>query len=121
MLQQNVNTPSKLREYQGMREAHLYDNGNTMRCRKGGQKTAELRSEEVEPDEAESDASGKDQANVWSQGIECEPVNAEAGCSERKYEDKEPRTFPQCAPAPVPAAAPKERAQPPSLTPPVAT
>ena len=34
--------------------------------RRGGSKTAELRSEEVEPAGVESDASGKDQVDVWS-------------------------------------------------------
>ena len=66
----------------------------------------------------EPDARRKDQANVWSEGGDSEPVNVEADCGESEDEDEELYTFPQCAPAPTPAAAPKGRArQLPSLTP----
>ena len=100
------------------REAHLYDNGNTSRRVRGGPKTAELRSEEVEPAGVESDASRKDQADVWSEGSDSKPVNVEAGCRESNNEDGELYIFPECALASLPAAAPKGRAkQLPSLTP----
>ena len=66
----------------------------------------------------ESDASGKDQADVLSEGSDSKPVNVEVGCGESEDEDEELYIFPQCAPAPAPAAAPKRRAaQPSSLTP----
>ena len=66
----------------------------------------------------ESDASGKDQADIWSEGSDSKPVNVEAGCGESGDEDEELYIFPQCAPALAPAAAPKGRVgQPPSLTP----
>ena len=103
---------------QGTREAHRYDNGNTSRRGRGGSKTVELRSEEVEPAGVESDASGKDQVDVWSEGNDSKPVNVEVGCGESEDEDEELYIFPQCAPAPAPAAAPKGRAgQLPSFTP----
>ena len=103
---------------QGTREVHRYDNGNTSTCGKAGSKTAELRSEEVEPARVESDASGKDQVDVWSEGSDSKPVNVEVDCGESKDEDEELYIFPQCAPAPAPAAAPKGGgAQLPSLTP----
>ena len=66
---------------QKTREAHLYDNGNTRRCRKGRSKTVKLRSEEVESNKVGSDASGKDQVDVWSERSEGEPVNVAAGCA----------------------------------------
>ena len=85
---------------------------------RGGSKTAEFRSEEVEPAGVESDASGKDQVDVWSEGSDSKPVTVEVGCGEREDEDEELYIFPQCAPAPAPAHAPKGRAsQLPSLTP----
>ena len=85
---------------------------------RGGSKTAELRSEEVEPAGVESDASGKDQVDAWSEGSDSKPVNIEVGCGESEDEEGEQYIFPQCAPAPAPAAAPKGRAaQLPSLTP----
>ena len=66
----------------------------------------------------ESDASGKDQVDVWSEGSDSKPVNVEVGCGESEDEDEELYIFPQCAPTPAPAAAPKGRAaQLPSLTP----
>ena len=66
----------------------------------------------------ESDASGKDQVDVWSEGSDSKPVNVEIGCGESEDEDEELYIFPQCAPAPAPAAAPERRAsQLPSLTP----
>ena len=103
---------------QGTCEAHRYDNGNTSRRGRGGSKTAELRSEEVEPAGVESDASGKDQVGVWSEGSDSKPINVEVGCRESEDEDEELYIFPQCAPAPAPAAASKGRAeQLPSLTP----
>ena len=103
---------------QGTREAHRYDNWNTSRRGRGGSKTAELRSEEVDPAGVESDASGKDQVDVWSEGSDSKPVNVEVGHGESEDEDEELYIFPQCAPAPAPAAVPKERAaQLPSLTP----
>ena len=106
---------------QGTREAHRYDNGNTSRRERRGSKTAELQSEEVEPAGVESDASGMDQVDVWSEGSDSKPVNVEVGCGESEGEDKELYIFRQCAPAPAPAAAPKGRAaQLPSL-PPVAS
>ena len=102
----------------GTREAHLYDNGNTSRRVSRGPKTAELRSEEVEPAGVESDASRKDQADVWSEGSDSKPVNVETGCGESEDEDEELYIFPECALASLPAAAPKGRArQLPSLTP----
>ena len=85
---------------------------------RGGSKTAELRSEEVGPAGVESDASGKDQVDVWSEGSDPKPVNVEVGCGESEGEEEELYIFPQCAPAPAPAAAPKGRAaQLPPLTP----
>ena len=92
---------------QGAREDHRYDNGNTSRRGKAVSKTAELLSEEVEPAKVESDASGKDQVDVWSEGSDSKPVNVEVGYGESEYEDEELYIFPQCAPAPAPAAAPK--------------
>ena len=66
----------------------------------------------------ESDTSGKDQVDVWSEGSDSKPVNVEVGCRESDDEDEELYIFAQCAPAPAPAAAPKGRAaQLPSLTP----
>ena len=65
----------------------------------------------------ESDTSGKDQVDVWSEGSDSKPVNVEVDCEESEYEDEELYIFPRCAPAPAPAAAPKGRAaQLPSLT-----
>ena len=85
---------------------------------RGGSKTAELRSEEVEPAGVESDASEKDQVDVWSEESDSKPVNVEVGCGESEYEDEEVYIFPHCAPVPAPAASPKGRAaQLPSLTP----
>ena len=77
---------------------------------RGGSKTAEFRSEEVEPAGVESDASGKDQVDVWSEGSDSKPVTVEVGCGESEDEDEELYIFPQCAPAPAPAHAPKGRA-----------
>ena len=72
----------------------------------------------MEPAGAESDASGKDQVDVWSEGNDSKPVNVEVGCGESEDVDDELYIFPQYAPAPAPAAAPKGRAaQLPSLTP----
>ena len=89
---------------------------------RGGSKTAELRSEEAEPAGVESDASEKNQVDVWSEGSDSKPVNVEVGCGESEDEDEELYTFPQCAPAPTPAAAPKGRAaQLPPLTPAVSS
>ena len=88
---------------------------------RGGSKTAELRSEEVEPAEVEPDATGKDQADVWSEGSDPKPVNVEAGCGRREDEDEELYIFPQCAPEPTPAAAPKGRARQLSTLTPAAT
>ena len=103
---------------QGTPEAHRYNTGNTSRRGRSGIKTAELRSEEVEPAGVESDASGKDQVDVWFEGSDFKPVNVETGCGENEDEDEELYIFPQCAPAPAPAAAPEGRAaQLPSLTP----
>ena len=66
----------------------------------------------------ESDASGKDQMDVWSEGSDSKPVNGEIGCGESEAEDEELYIFPQCASAPVPVAVPKGRAaELPSLTP----
>ena len=70
----------------------------------------------------ESDASGKDQVDVWSEGSDPKLVNVEVGCGESEDEDKELYIFPQCVPAPAPVAAPKGRAaQLPSLTPAVSS
>ena len=103
---------------QGTRKAHRYDNGNTSRRGRGGSKTTELRSEEVEPAGVESGASGKDQVNVWSKGSDSKSVNVQVGCGESKDADEELYIFPQCAPAPAPAATPTGRAALlPSLTP----
>ena len=122
--QRNVNLTGTLRECQGCsiakgtREAHRYDNGNTSRRGREGSKTAKLRSEEVETAGVESNESGKDQVDVWSEGSDSKPVNVEVGDGESEDEDEELYNFPQCAPAPAPAAAPKGRAaQLPSLTP----
>ena len=107
---------------QGTREAHRHDNGNTSRRGRGGSKTAELRSEEVEPAEVESDASGQDQVDVWSEGSDSKPINVKVGCGESEGEDEELYTFPECASALAPATAPKGRAaQLPSLTPAVSS
>ena len=66
----------------------------------------------------ESDASRNDQADVWSEESDSKPINVEAGCGESEDKDEELYIFPQCAPAPTPAAAPRGRArQLPSLTP----
>ena len=93
-----------------------YPVGSMIGRERGGSKTAELRSEEFAGEE--SDASGKNQVDVWSEGSDSKPVNVEVGCGESEDEDEELYIFPQCAPAPVPAAAPKRRAaQLPSLTP----
>ena len=43
---------------------------------------------EMEPAGVESDASGKDQADVWSEGSDSKPVNAEVDYTERKYESE---------------------------------
>ena len=95
-----------------------YPVGSVIGRGRGGSKAAELRSEEVEPAGVESDASGKGQVDVWSEGSDSKPVNIEVGCGESEDEDEELYIFPQCAPAPAPAAAPKGRAaQLPSLTP----
>ena len=95
-----------------------YPVGFMLRRGRGGSKTAELRSEEVEPAAVESDASRMDQASVWSKGSDSKPVNVEAGCGESENENEELYIFPQCAPAPTPATAPKGRArQLSSLTP----
>ena len=51
----------------------------------------------------ESDGSGKDQVDVWSEGSDSKPVNVEVGCGESKEENEEMYIFPQCAPAPAPA------------------
>ena len=56
--------------------------GSTIRRGRRGSKTAELRSEEVGPAGVESDASGKDQVDVWSEGSDSKPVNVEVGCGE---------------------------------------
>ena len=65
----------------------------------------------------ESDTSGKDQVDVWSEGSDSKPVNVEVGCEESGDEDEELYIFPQYAPAPASAAAPIGRAaQLPSLT-----
>ena len=74
---------------------------------RGRSNTAELRSEEVEPAEVESNVSGKSQADVWSEGSDSKPVTVEAGCGERECEDEELYIFSQCAPAPAPSATPK--------------
>ena len=37
----------------------------------------------------ESDASGKDQADVWSEGSYSKPVDVEAGCGESEDEHEE--------------------------------
>ena len=71
--------------------------GSTLKRRRGGSKTAELQSEEVEPAGVESDASGKDQADVWFEESEFKPVNVEAGCAESEDEDEQLYVFPQCA------------------------
>ena len=55
---------------------------------RGESKTAELRSEEVEPAGVESRASGTDQADVWSEGNDSKPVNVEAGCAESEDEEE---------------------------------
>ena len=95
-----------------------YPVGSMIRREKGGSKTAELLSEEVEPAGVESDARGKDQVDVWSEGTDSKPVNVEVGCGESEDEDEELYIFPQCAPSPASTAAPKGRAtQLPSLTP----
>ena len=107
---------------QGTRETHRHDNGNTSRCGRGGSKTAALRSEEVEPAEVESDESGKDQVDVWSEGSDSKPVNVKVGCGESEGEDEELYIFPESAPALAPATSPKGRAaQLPSLTPAVSS
>ena len=103
---------------QGTREAHLYDNWKTSKRGRAGSKTAELRSEEVEPAGVESDSSRKDQVDVCSEGSDSKPVNVEVGCGESEDANEELHIFPHCAPAPAPAAAPKGRAaQLPSLAP----
>ena len=95
-----------------------YPVGSMIGREKGGSKTAELLSEEVEPAEVESDASGKDQVDARSEGNDSKPVNVQVDCEESEDEDEELYIFPQCAPAPAPAAAPKERTtQVPSLAP----
>ena len=88
-----------------------YPVGSMLGRGRGGPKIAELRSEEVEPAGVEYDASRKDQADVWSEGSDSKPVNVEAGCGESEDEDEEIYLFPQCAPAPTPAAALKGRAR----------
>ena len=85
---------------------------------RGGSKIPELLSEKVEPAGVESDASGKDEVDVWCEGSDSKPVKVEIGCRESEDEDKELYIFPQCAPGPAPVATPKGRAaQLPSLTP----
>ena len=63
----------------------------------GEDKTAELRSEEMELAGVESDASGTDQADVWSKGSESKPVDVEAGCGKSEDGDEELYIVPQCA------------------------
>ena len=66
----------------------------------------------------ESDASGKDQAGVRSEGRDSKPVNVETGCGESNYDDEVLYIFPQYTPALTPATTLKARApQRPSLTP----
>ena len=65
-----------------------YPVGSMIGRGRGGSKTAELRSEEVESAGVESDASGKDQVDVWSEGSESKPVNVEADCGEGKMMTK---------------------------------
>ena len=122
--QRNVNLTGTLRQCQGCsiakgtREAHRYDNRNTSRRGREGSKTVKFRSEEVETAGVQSNESGKDQVDVWSEGSDSKPVNVEVGDGESEDEDEELYIFPQCAPAPAPAPAPKGRAaQLPSLTP----
>ena len=55
---------------------------------RGGSKTAELRSEEVESAGVESDASGKDQVGVWSKGSDSKPVNVEVAAERVKMRTK---------------------------------
>ena len=110
--QRNDNLTGTLRECQGCsiakeRAKSIATTTNTSRCGKARSKTAGLRSEEVKPARVESDASGKDQVDVWSEGNDSKPVNVEVGCGESEDEDEELYIFPQCAPAPAPAAAPK--------------
>ena len=65
-----------------------------------------------------SDAGGKDQAGVSSEGSDSKTVNLEASCGQSEDEDEELYILPQCAPAPAPTAASKGRAvQPTSLIP----
>ena len=71
-----------------------YPMGSMLGRRRGGSKTTELRSEEVEPAGVESDASGKDQVDVWSEGSDSKPVNVEVGCGESEDEDEELYIFP---------------------------
>ena len=59
------------------------------------------------PAGVEPDASEKDQADVWSEGSDSEPVNVDAGCVQNKDEDEELYVSRQCAPAPALVAAPK--------------
>ena len=42
----------------------------------------------------ESDASGKDQVDVWSEGSDSKPVNVEVDCGESEDEDEELYIFP---------------------------
>ena len=52
-------------------------------------KTAELGSEEREPAGVESDASGMNQTDVWSEGSASKPINVKVGCAESEDEDEE--------------------------------
>ena len=79
---------------QRTRVAHLYDNENTSSRGRGGEKNAELRSEEVKPARVESDASRKDQADVWSEGSDSQPVDGEVDCGESEDEDEELYIYP---------------------------
>ena len=79
-----------------------YPVGSMLGRGRGGSKTAELRTKEVETAGVEPDASRKDQADVWSEGSDSKPVNVEAGCGESEDDDEELYIFPQCAPAPTP-------------------
>ena len=122
--QRNVNLTGTLRECQGcsIAKGRAKLIATTAGTRAGvvgeDKKTAELRSEEVEPAGVESDASGKDQVDFWPEGSDSKPVNVEVGCGESDDEDEVLYIFPQCALAPAPAASPKGRAaQLPSLTP----
>ena len=74
--QRNVNLTGTLRECQGCsiakgtREAHRCDNRNTSRRGREGSNTVKLRSEEVETAGVQSNESGKDQVDVWSERLQ---------------------------------------------------